>query len=84
MTLTVHIEKLILTDIELETHQHGELKEAVESALKQQLMENGTNIRTTPSFSSHRALESSIQITDNISPSNLGQQIAKSVYGGIS
>jgi hypothetical protein len=83
MTLRIHIERLILDGLPI-THSQGPLVQAaVEIALSRLFAENGLAeyLRTGITVPSVRA--NGIQVTSENDPTQLGTQIAQSVYSGI-
>ena len=83
MKINLHIERLILDGLPIAHHQGSIVKVAVEAELTCLLAANGLN----PDFQSGGAVPSvkadGIQMTNDSRPADLGNQIAKAVYGGI-
>ncbi|MFH7026535.1 MAG: hypothetical protein ACHBN1_14275 [Heteroscytonema crispum UTEX LB 1556] len=83
MNINLQIEKLILEGIELSPRQRRQLQAAVEVELSRLCTENGLpsslqNGGTIPK------LPANLNITNNSNPSQMGEQIAQSIYGEIS
>lgn len=83
MNITLHIERLILDGVEIAPYQRAMLQVAIQSELTRLLSEGGLASDLTaggavPSVPAH-----AIQMTAKNDPVQLGQQIARSVYGGI-
>jgi tRNA threonylcarbamoyladenosine modification (KEOPS) complex Pcc1 subunit len=84
MNINLHIERLILDGLPLEARDSAALRAAVEGELARLLSQNAdiSNWRTggaTPSVSA-----AAIQLAGQSNPMQIGQQIAGSIYGGIS
>lgn len=83
MTLHLHIDRLILNDINLTPSQRRLLQSAVESELSRLLSERGAS-----HFQQNQAIASlsipPINATPNSTPAQLGQQIAHNIYQGMS
>ncbi len=83
MNISIDIERLILDGVTIEPGQGAQLKAAVESELARLLATGGVHpgLRSGGSVPSIRA--NSIRMSSESNPSQLGRQIALSVYGGI-
>ena len=83
MNINLHIEWLVLDGLPIGHSQGSLVKAAVEAEFTRLLIENGL----APNFQSGGAVPSvkadGIQVTNDGSPVDLGQQIARVVYGGI-
>lgn len=83
MNISVHIERLILDGLTIPAGQHKLLQAAIEAELSRSLAADGL----APSLLAGGAMPyirgGSVQLTGQASPSDLGQQIARAVYGGI-
>ena len=77
----LHIDRLILTDVQLSPSQRHLLQAAVEAELTHLLTEG------TAAFSTNQAIASlaiaPITPAPNSTPAQLGQQIAQSIYQGM-
>jgi len=82
MNINLHIERLVLDGVDIAPGQRHLLQASVETELTRLLTDRGL----TPSLAQGVALPrlsiSGMQLTGN-NPTQLGQQIAQSVYGGI-
>ena len=84
MDIKVHIERLILDGVSVPHHQRPVLQATVEGELSRLLGEGGLAAAlqsggALPSVKGH-----SIQLASDSNPTQLGQQIAQAVYGGLS
>jgi hypothetical protein len=82
MSISIHIERLVLDGVNIPQPERPLLQTAVESELARLLVEGGLS-RSLGSGGAYPTLPAaSIQLTDQ-RPTHLGQQIAQAVYGGI-
>jgi hypothetical protein len=83
MNINLHIERLILDGLPLEARDGAAVRAAVETELARLLSHNdgATSRQTGGATPSVRA--DAIQVTAQSSPTQIGQQIAGSIYGGI-
>ena len=83
MNINLHIERLILDGLNIGPGQGALVKAAVEKELSRLLTESGlaSGLQTGIALPSLRV--DPIQASRDTSPSHLGQQIARAVYGGI-
>lgn len=83
MDINLHIERLVLDGIHLNHHQRHLLQASVQTELARLLIDGGL----APNFMQGAAMPklnaNAIQMRGN-DATQLGQQIAQSVYGGIS
>jgi hypothetical protein len=82
MNINLQIERLILEGVDLSPRQRRQLQAAVEAELSRLLSENGLppslqNGGTIPK------LPASLNVTQNSNPTQMGEQIAQSIYGGL-
>jgi len=84
MNINVHIERLILDGVALSPHQRPHLQAAVEAELTRLLTEGGLASGILTGGAVPHVNAETIQLTGANNPTHLGQQIARSVYGGIS
>lgn len=82
MNINLHIERLVLDGVSIEPHQRPLLQEALQNELVRLLAERGLSSSIAHGLAIPRLTASGIQLTGN-NPTQLGQQIARSVYGGI-
>lgn len=83
MNINLNIERLVLDGIAIESDQHQLLQKIVASELTRLLSSGGVSLRLAQRAALPRISADGIQLTDN-KPVQIGQQIAQSVYGGIS
>ena len=83
MNIDLHIERLVLDGLNVGPGQGALVKAAVEAELSRLLTEGGL----APGLQSGTALPNiranPMRISGDTNPSSLGQEIARSVYGGI-
>lgn len=82
MNINLHIERVVLNGIAIQSGQRHLLEANVTSELTPLLTEGGLARNLVEGVALSRIFTSGIQLTDN-KPRELGQQIAQSVYGGI-
>ena len=83
MNINLHIERLILDGLPVESGQGAQVQQAVERELTrllavgelQNAWQSGSNV--------HRMQTAGIQMAQEIQPAHLGEQIAGAVYGGL-
>jgi len=83
MNINFHIERLVLDGISVESHQRHILKATLETELGRLLAQHGiaSGIQSGGTFNTIRT--DSIDVGEKNEPSHLGQQIARSVHGGL-
>ena len=83
MNINLHIERLIIDNVGIKSHQENTLKTAVEKELRRQLVSQGGG-STMQSKNNRQAVKGgSISIENTRKPVSLGQQIGNAVYRGI-
>lgn len=82
MNINLHIERLVLDGINISPGQRDLLQISITTELTRLLNNAGLAGNLVEGASLPRLSASSIQLNGN-SPTQLGQQIAQSVYGGI-
>ena len=82
MDINVHIERLVLDGVDIEPGQGDLLQASVIRELTQLFNSGGLASSLIGGASVSRVATNNIQFSDG-KPQSLGQQIAKSVYGGI-
>ena len=82
MNINLHIDRLILDNVNIAPHQQHLLQASIETELTRLLTENGLSSQFTQGTALPKVAGNPLHITDN-NPSQLGQQIAQSIYGGI-
>ncbi|MEA2165509.1 MAG: hypothetical protein QOK37_3636 [Thermoanaerobaculia bacterium] len=80
MTIRIHIERLILEGLPLGHHEGPLVQAAVEAELARLM---GAGAPPPSGGATARVKAPAISLTPNNSPTRLGQQIARSVHGGI-
>lgn len=83
MNINLHIERLVLDGLPVEHHQGPLVKAAVEAELSRLLTADGLANSLMSGGAMPSAPAPGIQLTSNRNPTQLGQQIARAVYGGI-
>jgi hypothetical protein len=83
MNIQLHIERLVLDGLPIERAQGPHVQAAMEAELSRLLTEHGlaTDLQAGGAVPSINA--NGIQLSSGSSPTQLGTQIAQSVYGGI-
>jgi hypothetical protein len=83
VNINVYIERLIVDGINMGPGQGAKIKAAVEAELSRLLAEGGveSGLQSGGAFPNISARP--IRMSEEIHPNRLGQQIARSVYGGI-
>lgn len=82
MTITIHIERLVLDGLPITAHQGDVVRAAVEAELTRLLTADGLSAGLLQSGAVPVVSGGAIQPATN-DPGALGQQIAQAVYGGI-
>jgi hypothetical protein len=83
MNINLHIERLVLDGISVESQQRHILKATLETELERLLARNGiaSDLQSGGAFNTIRT--DPIDVGEKNEPSHLGQQIARSVQGGL-
>lgn len=83
MNINLHIERLILDGLPIDSRQGASVKEAVEAELTRLLEENGLSgsLQAGGAFPNLRT--QSVDLSTGKSPAHAGEQIAQAVYGKI-
>jgi len=82
MNINLHIDRLILDGVDIAPNQRHLLQASITAELTQLLSNGGLASHLTEGGALARLSTDSIHITGN-NPTQLGQQVAQSVYGGI-
>lgn len=82
MNINLHIERLVLDGVNIAPHQRLLLREALQAELTRLLSTGGLSEGLTRGITLPKISANGVQLTSN-DPTQLGQQIAQSVYGGI-
>ncbi|MGK7911156.1 MAG: hypothetical protein AB4050_06675 [Synechococcus sp.] len=83
MTINIHIERLVLDGVNISPSQRPFVKAAVEAELGRLLAEGGLATELLGGGAVPRVPGGRIELAPENNPSQLGQQIAQAVYGGI-
>lgn len=83
MNINLHIERLVLEGLEIAAEQGPVLQAALEGELSRLLSERGLSPSFAQGVAVPRLSARDIQIASASNPTELGQQIAQSVYGRI-
>ena len=82
MNINLHIERLVLDGLEIAPEQRPVLQAAVERELSRLLTERGLSPSLAQGIAVPQISTGGIQLI-NSNPTQIGQHIAQSVYGGI-
>lgn len=80
MNINLHIERLVLEEVDLPRHQRPLLQAAVEGELARLLAEGGL---VTGNMHMHSVQVGEVEFGDGSDPLGMGVQIAGAVYGGM-
>lgn len=83
MNINFHIERLVLDGISVESHQRPILKAALETEFRRLLAQHGIAADLQSGGATNTIRTDPIDVGETNEPSRFGQQIARSVYGGI-
>lgn len=84
MKINVHIDRLVLEGLDITSDRSPLLQRAVETELTRLLTGGGLAPSLAQGVALPRIAAGNIEFNDGNNPAPLGQQIAQSVYGGIS
>ncbi len=81
--INLHIERLVLDGVSVDSHQQPMLKASLETELGRLLAQHGiaADLQSGSAFNAMRT--DSIDVGEKNEPSHLDRQIAQAVYGGI-
>jgi hypothetical protein len=82
MNINLHIERLVLDGVSIAPDQRHVLQASITTELTRLLSNGGLSASLVEGVALARLSTSGMQFTGS-NPTQLGQQIAKSVYGGI-
>ncbi|MFZ4859037.1 MAG: hypothetical protein ACOYL3_21890 [Desulfuromonadaceae bacterium] len=83
MNINLHIERLILDGLNIGAGQGAQVKVAVEAELTRLLTEGGLAAGLEGGGAISNITAHPMRISGDASPADLGQEIARVVYGGI-
>ena len=83
MNINLHIDRLILDGVNISHNQRHLLQASVEAELGRLVMEGGVSRGLTSGGAVPQVAATGIQLSTSNNPIQLGQQIARSVYGGL-
>ncbi len=83
MKINLHIDQLALEGVDIAPGQGHVLQASVIRELTRRIAEGGVSSGLSAGHAQSRLNTDSIQLSNN-NPTQIGQQIAQSVYGGIS
>lgn len=83
MNINLHIERLVLDGVNIAAGEGHLLQSTVTAELTRMLTDGGLKSSIAHGTALLCISTSGIQLTGNNNPTQLGQQIAQSVYGGI-
>lgn len=83
MNINLHIERLVLDGVDVAPDQRDLLQSTVTSELKRMFTDGGLSSSLALGTALHSVSTSGIQLNEVNTPTQLGHQIAQSVYGGI-
>jgi len=83
VNINLHIERLVLEGVDIAPGQNDLLQASVTTELKRMLAEGGLSPGLAQEAALPRISTDGIQLAGNNTPTQLGQKIAQSVYGGI-
>ena len=83
MNINLHIDRLVLDGLPIDRQQGSLVKAAVEAELSRLLTANGLANGLMTGGAMPSAPAPGIQMSGDTSPTRLGQQIGRAVYGGI-
>jgi len=84
MNINLHIERLILDGLPIETSQRRVVQAAVESELSRLLTAGGISASLQSGGAMPSVRADALQLNADSNPKQIGQRIAQSIYGGIS
>ena len=83
MNFNLHIERIILTDLNLDSQQKDEFKAAIELALQDQFKSHGAGSIMQSSTNLSSIKGDSISVNTACKAENFGQQIGNAIFRGI-
>lgn len=83
MNLNLHVERLILDGMDIPARHHPAIQEAVITELTRLITEGSLKLGLDADSSLYEMPSATFQLSNGSEPTELGQQIARAVYGGI-
>ena len=83
MKINLQIERLVLDGLPVESRQRGLVRSAIETELTRLLAESGLAPELMAGVALSHFRAGPVQLTNDVTPQALGQQIAGAVHGGI-
>ena len=83
MKINLHIDRLVLDGVNINPGQQHLVQASLEAELSRLLTDQGLASGFARNLAVPRVTTGGIQLSGDNNPSQLGQQIAQSVYGGI-
>lgn len=83
MNINLHIERLILDGLPIESRHHAQVQAAVEAELARLLTDGGLHSELLSGGALQSLRAGAIRVTNETGATQLGAQIAGAVYGGI-
>lgn len=83
MNINLHIDRLVLDGIPFDSHQRPMLQQALQVELTRLLANGSLHPNFAGGIALHKLTLPGIQLAENPKPTQLGQQIADALYGGI-
>jgi hypothetical protein len=83
MNVNLHVERLILDGMDIPSRQQPAFQEAVIMELTRLITEGSLQLRLEADSAIHEMPAGTVQLSNGNEPTELGQQIARAVYGGI-
>lgn len=82
--INIRIDRIVLDGLSISNHQESQFKAAVETELAHLFTVNGLASGLQSGGAVSHISAGDIQLADDSDPSNLGQQVARAVYEGLS
>lgn len=83
MNINLHIERLLLDGVHIAPNQRHLLQASIEAELTRLLTQGGVAASMNQGLAVPKISAANLQLTSRTNPTQLGQQIAASVYSGI-
>jgi hypothetical protein len=83
MNINLHIERLVLEGLPVEARHSALVREAIEAELSHLLSNGGVSSGLQSGGVLHRVQADALQLNADSNATQIGQQIAQSIYGSI-